>query len=75
MKRLILSFVVILFFAVASAQQAPDYSAYILTPKSPEIPNINGPRVYGASPGADFLYRLSPGVTDRKMEGKWWEIR
>ena len=21
------------------------------------------------------LYRLSPGVTDRKMEGKWWEIR
>lgn len=29
MKRLILSFVVILFFAVASAQQPPDYSAYI----------------------------------------------
>ena len=20
------------------------------------------------------LYRLSPGVSDRKMEGKWWEI-
>lgn len=71
MKRLILSFVVILFFAVASAQQAPDYSAYILTPKSPETPNINGPRVYGARPGADFIYRIpATGVRPMKFSAK-----
>ncbi|MBQ3820803.1 MAG: putative Ig domain-containing protein, partial [Bacteroidales bacterium] len=71
MKRLILSFVVILFFAVASAQQVPDYSAYILTPKSPETPNINGPRVYGARPGADFIYRIpATGVRPMKFSAK-----
>ena len=33
----------------------PDYSAYILTPKAPDTPRINGPKVYGARPKADFL--------------------
>ena len=36
----------------------PDYSAYILTPKAPDTPRINGPKVYGARPKADFLYRI-----------------
>ena len=29
----------------------PDYSAYILTPKAPDTPRINGPKVYGAPQG------------------------
>ena len=37
---------------------APDYSAYILTPKAPDTPRINGPKVYGARPKADFIYRI-----------------
>ena len=36
----------------------PDYSSYILTPPAPETPRINGPRIYGARPKADFLYRI-----------------
>ena len=36
----------------------PDYSRFILTPKASETPHINGPKVYGARPGADFLYRI-----------------
>ena len=31
---------------------------YILTPPAPDRPRINGPRVYGARPGHDFLYRV-----------------
>ncbi len=37
---------------------APDYSAYILTPKAPDTPRINGPKVYGTRPKADFIYRI-----------------
>ena len=71
MKRLISSLVAVLLCAAAAAQQAPDYSAYILTPKSPETPNINGPRVYGARPGADFLYRIpATGVRPMKFSAK-----
>ena len=40
------------------AQDPPDYSSRILTPAAPETPRINGPRVYGARPGADFLFRI-----------------
>ncbi len=67
MKRLISSLVAVLLCAVAAAQQAPDYSAYILTPKAPETPRINGPRVYGARPGADFIYRI-PASGERPMK-------
>ena len=71
MKRLISSLVAVLLCAVAAAQQAPDYSAYILTPKAPETPRINGPRVYGARPGADFIYRIpASGVRPMKFSAK-----
>lgn len=44
----------------------PNYSQYILTPPAPETPRINGPKVYGARPGADFLYRI-PATGKRPM--------
>lgn len=44
----------------------PDYSAYILTPKAPETPRINGARVYGQRPGADFLFKI-PASGKRPM--------
>lgn len=31
---------------------------YILTPKAPATPQINNPKVYGATPGADFLWSV-----------------
>ena len=37
---------------------------YILTPPPSGQPRINGPRVYGARPGHDFLYRIP--VTGRR---------
>ncbi len=40
------------------AQTPPDYSSHILTPPAPDTPRINGPKVYGARPGADFLFRI-----------------
>jgi alpha-galactosidase len=49
----------------------PDYSAYILTPPAPDTPRINGPRVYGARPKADFLYRIpATGVRPMRFEAK-----
>ena len=47
MKRLFPILAALLVCAASSAQQAPDYSAYI----------------------------LSPGITERKMKGQWWEIQ
>ena len=61
MKRLFLLCVTVsLAFAglTVSAQEGPDYSAHILTPPAPDTPRINGPRVYGARPGAEFLFRI-----------------
>ena len=55
----------------ASEVQAPDYSAYILTPKAPDTPRINGPRIYGERPGAPFLFRIpTSGVRPMKFEAK-----
>lgn len=49
----------------------PDYSAYILTPKAPDTPRINGPKIYGARPRADFLYRIpTTGVRPIRFEAK-----
>ena len=48
----------------------PDYSAYILTPKAPDTPRINGPKIYGARPKADFLYRIpTTGVRPSRQRG------
>lgn len=65
MKPLLL----ILLMTISALQvfaQQPDYSEYILTPKAPDSPRINGPRVYGARPKADFLYRI-PATGARPM--------
>ena len=53
-------------YAFAQEIKAPDYSAYILTPKAPDTPRINGPKVCGGRPGADFLYRI-PATGVRPM--------
>ena len=44
--------------ALRAQETAPDNSRYILTPAAPVTPRINGPKIYGARPGADFLYRI-----------------
>ena len=47
----------------------PDEMRYllaILTPPAPETPRINGPKVYGARPGADFLFKI-PATGVRPM--------
>lgn len=54
------------FQSLETGAQAPDYSQYILTPKAPDAPRINGPKVYGARPGAEFLFRI-PATGIRPM--------
>ena len=44
--------------ATVSASEKIDTSQYILTPKASPSPRINGAKVYGARPGADFLYKI-----------------
>ena len=52
-------------------EAAPDYSAFILTPPAPESPRINGPKIYGARPGAPFLFRIpATGVRPMTFEAK-----
>ena len=58
MRQLASIFSALLLCIAAAAQQAPDYSEYILTPKAPDTPRINGPKVCGARPKADFLFRI-----------------
>ena len=67
---LLLALVLVPAFARAQ-DKAPDYSAYILTPPAPDTPRINGPKVYGARPGADFLFRIpATGVRPMTFEAK-----
>lgn len=71
MKRIITAFTLLLFCIISVAQQAPDYSEFILTPKAPDTPRINGPKIYGARPGADFLYRIPvSGVRPLRFSAK-----
>ena len=58
MRQLASILTALLLCIAAVAQQAPDYSEYILTPKAPDTPRINGPKVCGARPKADFLFRI-----------------
>lgn len=41
-------------------------AAVILTPKAPKTPRVNGAKVFGAHPGAPFLYRI-PATGERPM--------
>ncbi len=45
---------------------APREEAVILTPPPPASPEINGPRVFGVTPGAPFIYRI-PATGERPM--------
>lgn len=63
---LLFAMVSCVFFVNAQDIVAPDYSAHILTPKAPDTPRINGPKVTAARPGADFLYRI-PATGIRPM--------
>jgi alpha-galactosidase len=38
---------------------APDYSAYILTPKAGPAPRINSAKIFGVRPGAPILYKIA----------------
>ena len=70
MKLYLRQFLLLAFLflpTIGLAQEtAPDYSAYILTPPAPDTPRINGPKVYGARPGAPFLFRI-PATGVRPM--------
>lgn len=55
----------VLIFLMLSCTNAPEIynpirgeGKYILTPKTPESPSINGPAVFGVRPGAPFLYTI-----------------
>ncbi len=47
-------------------QQTVKEKPYILTPKAPHTPRINGPVVLGARPGREFVWRI-PATGDRPM--------
>lgn len=47
------------------APQTPE-QALILTPKPPQTPRINGPKILGVRPGHPFLYTI-PATGDRPM--------
>ncbi|MCR5325370.1 MAG: putative Ig domain-containing protein [Bacteroidales bacterium] len=78
MKRIFITLALMAVSLSAAAQLPgedsiviPDYSAYILTPKAPDTPRINGPKIYGARPKADFLYRIpATGVRPMRFEAK-----
>ena len=53
-------------FTMAAQDTPQENSKYILTPKASPAPRINGAKVYGARPGADFLYRI-PCTGERPM--------
>ena len=65
---LITALVTMLLSTPAFAQDAPapDLSKYILTPKPPATPRINGPKVYGQRPGRPLLFTI-PATGDRPM--------
>lgn len=65
MKRILTTFAAALMLA-AVPSTGQDNSQFILTPKAPETPHINGPKVYGAHPQVDFLYKV-PATGVRPM--------
>lgn len=48
------------------AASAPREEPYILTPKAPETPRINGPKLWGCRPGNPFLFTI-PATGKRPM--------
>ena len=66
MIKKIVSVLLFLSCCLSLAAQQTDYSRYILTPKAPAAPRINGPKVYGNYPGTPFLYKI-PATGQRPM--------
>ena len=52
--------------AARNPAPSPDLSKFILTPREPHTPRINGPSVYGQRPGNPFLFTI-PATGDRPM--------
>jgi alpha-galactosidase len=50
----------------ASQLWSAESARQILTPKPPAEPRVNGPTIYGARPGHEFLYRI-PCTGDRPL--------
>ena len=51
--------------------KAVEKEAYILTPSAPAEPQINNPKVYGASAGADFIWSvMATGERPMKYDAK-----
>lgn len=73
MKKILLTLLLAAFSVAAVSQTTgdanPDYSSYILTPKAPDTPRINGPKVYGNYPKTPFLYKI-PATGLRPMTFK-----
>ena len=49
-----------------TADRPDSLAGYILTPKAPDTPRINGPKITGVRPGSDFLFRI-PATGVRPM--------
>jgi alpha-galactosidase len=54
---------------VPTVIHSPKVHPYVLTPTPPKEPRINGPSVYGAGAGNQFLYRI-PATGERPMKFK-----
>ena len=66
MKRFI-----IVLFALTALSTAISAQDYILTPKAPDTPRINGPKVYGNYPDTPFLYKIpASGVRPMTFSAK-----
>lgn len=69
MKKTICCITLTLALALAAGANVCAQEKYILTPAAPETPRINGPKVFGAHPGSDFLFKI-PATGVRPMEFK-----
>ena len=68
---LVTAFAALMSFSAQAQDQAVDNSAFILTPPAPDAPRINGPKIYGARPKAEFIFRIpTTGVRPIHFEAK-----
>lgn len=66
MKRFIIA-----LLALTTLSAAVSAQNYILTPKAPDTPRINGAKVYGNYPGTPFLYKIpASGVRPMTFSAK-----
>jgi alpha-galactosidase len=71
LRRLAFLIVVLPILGSVRLMAFSNYEAEILTPKAPETPRINGPKVYGARPGHPFLYRIPcTGIRPMRFSAK-----